>query len=129
MQFATSPDAASHPQASPPNRPIWLIPHLGENHAALVPRILLVQKLQHLGRRLTNQFGDSPESSAMTTIEFREKKLREIQDLLEKLSSLESASFPPEIKDRLFGTYQRQIERLNAIMNSPAFERLCSGRH
>ena len=64
----------------------------------------------------------------MTAIEFREKKLREIQDLLEKLSSLEGANLSPEIKDRLFGTYQRQIERLNAIMNSPAFERLCSGR-
>ena len=63
----------------------------------------------------------------MTAIEFREKKSREIQELLDKLSSLEGASFSPEIKDRLFRTYQRQIERLTTIVNSPAFERLCSG--
>jgi hypothetical protein len=63
----------------------------------------------------------------MNAIELREKKSREIQELLDKLSSLEGASFSPEIKDRLFRTYQRQIERLTAIVNSPAFERLCSG--
>jgi hypothetical protein len=63
----------------------------------------------------------------MTAIEFRDKKFGEIQELLEKLSSLEGASFSPESKDRLFRTYQRQIERLTAIVNSPAFERLCAG--
>jgi hypothetical protein len=63
----------------------------------------------------------------MNAIEFREKKSREIQELLDKLSSLEGASFSPEIKDRLFRTYQRQIERLTTFVNSPAFERLCSG--
>ncbi len=63
----------------------------------------------------------------MTAIEFRDKKFGEIQELLEKLSSLEGASFSPENKDRLFRTYLRQIERLTAIVNSPAFERLCAG--
>jgi hypothetical protein len=63
----------------------------------------------------------------MTAIEFRDKKFGEIQELLEKLSSLEGASFSPENKDRLFRTYQRQIERLTAIVNSPAFKRLCAG--
>jgi hypothetical protein len=63
----------------------------------------------------------------LTPIEFRENKTREIQELLEKLSSLEGTSFPPELKDRLFGTYQRQIARLSAILSSPALERLCSG--
>jgi hypothetical protein len=92
----------------------------------LVPKQLFVQKLRHLGRRLGIQFGDSPESSAMTAIQFREKKLREIQELLEKLSSLEGASFSPENKDRLFRTYQRQIERLTVIVYSPTLERLCS---
>jgi hypothetical protein len=62
----------------------------------------------------------------MTAIEFRDKKTREIQELLERLSSLEGSRLSPEMKDRLFRTYQRQIERLTAILNSPALERLCS---
>jgi hypothetical protein len=62
----------------------------------------------------------------MTATEFRDKKTREIQELFEKLSSLEGSRFSPEMKDRLFRTYQRQIERLTAVQNSPALERLCS---
>jgi hypothetical protein len=62
----------------------------------------------------------------MTAIEFRDKKTREIQELLEKLSSLEGASFSAAMKDHLFRRYQRQIERLTAILNGPALERLCS---
>jgi hypothetical protein len=63
----------------------------------------------------------------MTPIEFREKKTREIQELLAKLSSLDDTSFSPENKDRLFRTYQRQLERLTVIVSSPSLERLCSG--
>jgi hypothetical protein len=70
---------------------------------------------------------DSPKSCDMTPIEFREKKTREIQELLEKLSSLDGTSFSPENKDRLFRTYQRQLERLTVIVSSPSLERLCSG--
>jgi hypothetical protein len=70
---------------------------------------------------------DSPKGYDMTPIEFREKKTREIQQLLEKLSSLDGTSFSPENKDRLFRTYQRQLERLTVIVSSPSLERLCSG--
>jgi hypothetical protein len=62
----------------------------------------------------------------MTAIEFREKKLREIQEILEKLSLLESARCSAAMKDHLFRRYQRQIERLTAILNCAALERLCS---
>jgi hypothetical protein len=62
----------------------------------------------------------------MTAIEFRNKKTREVQELLDKLSSLEGARFSLEYSDRLFRTYQAQIERLTAIVTSPALERLCS---
>ena len=62
----------------------------------------------------------------MTGTEFRDKKTREIQELFEKLSSLEESRFSPEMEDRLFRTYQRQIERLTAVLDSPALERLCS---
>ena len=62
----------------------------------------------------------------MTATEFRDKKTREIQELFEKLSSLEDSRFSPEMKDRLFRTYQCQIERLTAVLDSPALERLCS---
>ena len=70
---------------------------------------------------------DSPKGCDMTPIEFRAKKTREIQELLEKLSSLDGTGFSPENKDRLFRTYQRQLERLAAIVSSPSLERLCSG--
>ena len=63
----------------------------------------------------------------MTPIEFRARKTREIQELLEKLSSLDGTSFSSENKDRLFQIYQRQIERLTVIVSSPSLERLCSG--
>jgi len=62
----------------------------------------------------------------MTATEFRDKKTREIQELFEKLSSLEESRFSPEMRDRLFRTYRRQIERLTAVLDSPALERLCS---
>ena len=60
----------------------------------------------------------------MTANEFRDKKTREIQELFEKLSSLEESSLSPEMKDRLFCTCQRQIERLTAVLDNPALERL-----
>ena len=61
----------------------------------------------------------------MTATEFRDKKTREIiQQLFEKLSSLEESSLSPEMKDRLFRTYQRHIERLTAVLDNPALERL-----
>jgi hypothetical protein len=62
----------------------------------------------------------------MTAIEFRNKKIREIQELLDKLSSLEDSRFSAEMSNRLFRTYQAQIERLTAIVDSPALARLCS---
>jgi hypothetical protein len=61
-----------------------------------------------------------------TAIEFRDKKSREIQELLDKLSSLDALGFSPEESYRLFRSYQAQIERLIAIVDSPALERLCS---
>jgi hypothetical protein len=63
----------------------------------------------------------------MTPIEFREKKTREIQEILEKISSLDGTSYSSENKDRLFQTYQRQLERLTVVVSSPSLERLCSG--
>jgi uncharacterized protein (DUF849 family) len=62
----------------------------------------------------------------MTPSDFREKKTHEVQELLRKLSSLDEMSFSAENKDRLFRTYQAQIERLSAILSSPALQRLCS---
>jgi hypothetical protein len=62
----------------------------------------------------------------MTPIEFREKKICEIHELLEKLSSLDGTSFSSENKDRLFRSYQRQLERLTVVVSSPSLERLCS---
>jgi len=60
----------------------------------------------------------------MTATEFRDKKTREIQGLFEKLSSLEESNLSPEMKDRLFRNYQRQIERLTAVLDNPALGRL-----
>ena len=51
----------------------------------------------------------------MTAIEFRDKKNREIQELLDKLSSLDGTGFSAERSDRLFRTYQAQIERLTVF--------------
>jgi hypothetical protein len=48
----------------------------------------------------------------MTPIEFREKKTHEIQEILEKLSSLDGTSCSSENKDCLFRTYQRQLEEV-----------------
>jgi hypothetical protein len=62
----------------------------------------------------------------MTPIDFRKKKALEIQDLLEKLSSLDDTNYSSENKDRLFRTNQAQIERLGAILNSASLQRLCS---
>ena len=70
---------------------------------------------------------DSPKGRDMTPIEFREKKTHEIQELLEKLSSLDGTSYSSENKDRLFRTYQRQLERLTVVVSSPSLEQLCSG--
>jgi hypothetical protein len=56
----------------------------------------------------------------MTPIEFRAKKTHEIQELLEKISSLDGTSFSSENKDRLFRTYRRHLERLTVIVSSPS---------
>jgi hypothetical protein len=68
---------------------------------------------------------DSPKGCDMTPIELREKKTREVQEILEKLASLDGTSLSSENKDRLFRTYQRQIERLTDVVSSPSLERLC----
>jgi hypothetical protein len=64
----------------------------------------------------------------VTPIDFRKKKALEIQDLLNKLSSLDDTNYSSENKDRLFRTYQAQIERLDAILTSSSLQRLCSSR-
>jgi hypothetical protein len=63
----------------------------------------------------------------MTPNDFRKKIALEIQGLLEKLSSLDRTSCSPENKDRLFRTYQAQIERLSGVLYSSSLQRLCSG--
>ena len=40
----------------------------------------------------------------MTATEFRDKKTREIQELFEKLSSLEESNLSPEMKDVSFAS-------------------------
>jgi hypothetical protein len=84
------------------------------------------QKMRRSWRPLAS-IDDSPKGCDMTPIEFRAKKTREIQELLEKISSLDGASCSSENKDRLFQTYQRQLERLTVVVSSPSLERLCSG--
>jgi hypothetical protein len=84
-------------------------------------------RLRHSRRQIAFPIDDScREAAAMTATEFRDKKTREIQELFEKLSSLEGSNLSPEMKNRHFRTYQRQIERLTAILDNPALERLCS---
>ena len=61
----------------------------------------------------------------MTAIEFRLKKMRELEELLEKLASLQDSSFKPELKDRFCRNCLRQIERITEILDSPALARLC----
>jgi hypothetical protein len=100
-------------------------PILGKSRRG-VQKHLNAQKLRRSGRQLAS-VDDSPKGWNMTPIEFRDKKTHEIQEILGKLSSLDSTSFSPENKDRLFCTYQRQLERLTAIVSSPSLERLCSG--
>jgi hypothetical protein len=84
------------------------------------------QKLRRSWRPLAS-IDDSPKGCDMTPIEFRAKKIREIQELLEKISSLDGTRFSSENKDRLFQTYQRQLERLTVVVSNPSLERLCSG--
>jgi hypothetical protein len=91
------------------------------------PKIIECPKIAPFRAPDLHPIDDSPKGRDMTPIEFREKKTREIQELLEKLSSLDGTSFSSENKDRLFHTYQRQIERLTVIVSSPSLERLCSG--
>jgi hypothetical protein len=63
----------------------------------------------------------------MTAIEFRHKMICELEELLQKLITLDETTFSPEIKDRFSRTYRRQAERLTAVLDSPALARLCSG--
>jgi hypothetical protein len=86
---------------------------------------LIAQKLRCSGVNL-HPIDDSPKGCDMTAIEFRKKKAREMQELFEKLSTLDDTSFSLENKDRLFRTYQAQIKRLNEILDSSALQRLCS---
>jgi hypothetical protein len=113
------------PPSRLPGRSCLTIACLGKSHAAAIQKQLNAPKLRCSGRQLA--FDDSPKGCDMTPIEFRDKKTREIQELLEKISSLDGASFSSENKDRLFQTYQRQLERLTIVVSSPSLERLCSG--
>ena len=63
----------------------------------------------------------------MTAIEFRLKKMRELEALLEKLAALEEGPLKRELKERFSRTYLRQIERITGILDNPALARLCSG--
>jgi hypothetical protein len=62
----------------------------------------------------------------MTAIEFRLKKMRELEELLQKLASLEESTLKPELKDSFCRNCLRQIERITAILDSPALARLCA---
>jgi hypothetical protein len=64
---------------------------------------------------------------AMTAIEFRRKKMCELEALLEKLDSVKQSTLKPELKDRFTRTCLRQIDRVTAILDDPALARLCSG--
>jgi hypothetical protein len=63
----------------------------------------------------------------MTAIEFRRKKMCELEALLEKLDSVKQSTLNPELKDRFTRTCLRQIDRVTAILDDPALARLCSG--
>jgi hypothetical protein len=63
----------------------------------------------------------------MTAIEFRRKKMCELEALLEKLDSVKQSTLKPELKDRFTRTCLRQIDRVTAILDDPALARLCSG--
>ena len=62
----------------------------------------------------------------MTAIEFRRKKMCELEALLEKLDSVKQSTLKPELKDRFTRTCLRQIDRITAILDNPALARLCS---
>jgi len=73
----------------------------------------------------------------MTPIEFREKKTRDKSSLKNyrlrpdfpqeaRRPPIDGTGFSPENKDRLFRTYERQLERLTVVVSSPSLERLCS---
>ena len=79
-------------------------PFLGKVTPPRSKKQLNAQMLCRSGRQLASN-DDSPKGCDMTPIEFREKKTREIQELLEKLSSLDGTSYSSENKDRLFRTY------------------------
>ena len=63
----------------------------------------------------------------MTAIEFRRKKMCELEALLEKLDSLNQSTLSPELKDLFTRTCMRQIDRITGILDNPALARLCSG--
>ena len=63
----------------------------------------------------------------MTAIEFRRKKMCELEALLEKLDFVKQSTLNPELKDRFTRTCLRQIDRVTAILDDPALARLCSG--
>jgi len=63
----------------------------------------------------------------MTAIEFRRKKMSELEALLEKLDSVEQSTLNPELKDQFDRTCLRQIDRITSILDNPALARLCSG--
>ena len=63
----------------------------------------------------------------MTAIEFRRKKMCELEALLESLDSLQQSTLNRELKDRLTRTRLRQIDRITGILDNPALARLCAG--
>ena len=63
----------------------------------------------------------------MTAIEFRRKKMRELEALLDKLDSVKQSALNPELKDLFTRSCLRQIDRITAILDNPALARLCSG--
>jgi hypothetical protein len=63
----------------------------------------------------------------VTAIEFRRKKMCELEALLERLDSLQQSTLNPELKDRLTRSCLRQIDRITGILDNPALARLCAG--
>lgn len=63
----------------------------------------------------------------MTAIEFRRKKMNELEALLEKLDSVKQSTLNPELKDLFSRSCLRQIDRITGILDNPALARLCSG--
>jgi hypothetical protein len=78
-------------------------------------------------RQITLPVADSGKGRrGVTAIEFRRKKMCELEALLERLNSLQQSTLRPDLKDRFTRTCLRQIDRITAILDNPALARLCS---